>query len=64
MSKDHEKALRLTRDNLAHAEAMAGRFRDDRNAAIRAAIRDGMSMYRVAQIIGISQQAVARIRDA
>lgn len=38
--------------------------RETRDDAIRSAIRDGMSMYRVAQIIGIRQQTVAQIRDA
>lgn len=62
--KDRETILRRMQEALDHAEQSTARFRGARDDAIREAIKEGMSMYRVAQVVGISQQAVARIRDA
>lgn len=60
-----------TEDTLRDCQAAVAQATDDlaakretRDDAIRAAIRDGMTMYRVAQIVGIRQQTVAQIRDA
>ncbi|MFV0535684.1 MAG: hypothetical protein ACK5MR_18850 [Cumulibacter sp.] len=56
LTSAHEK-VRSYQDHLDAA-------RDDRDDAIRAAIAEGMSAYRVAQITGLSQRAVHKIRDA
>lgn len=37
--------------------------RAERDDAIRAALADGMSAYRVAQITGLDERGVGRIRD-
>lgn len=61
---EHEGLLRGHAESVAEDEARLRRTREARDEAIRAAIAEGMTMYRVAQIVGISQQSVARIRDA
>lgn len=61
---EHEDLLRGHAEHVEAAEERLRLFRSGRDEAIRAAIQDGMSMYRIAQIVGISQQSVARIRDA
>lgn len=35
----------------------------ERDEAVREAIRDGVTMYRIAQVTGLTQQAVRKIRD-
>lgn len=35
-----------------------------RDAVIRAAISEGVSMYRLSQLTGLSQPTIARIRDS
>ena len=62
--KDYDAILRRMQGCVEHAEKSAGQFRDARNGMIREAVESGMSMYRVAKITGLSQQMVARIRDA
>lgn len=64
MSEEVEDTLRESHAALAAAETTVQAERAARDQAIRNAISAGMSMYRIAQIVGISQQAVARIRDA
>ena len=57
----------LLREHAAHVAACEDRLRllrEGRDEAIRAAIADGVTMYRIAQLVGIRQQSVARIRDA
>lgn len=44
--------------------ARVDRARADRDEIIRAAIADGMSAYRIAQLTGLTQRAVHMIRDA
>ena len=61
---EHEGLLRGHAESVTEDEARLRRTREARDEAIRAAIAEGMTMYRVAQIVGISQQSVARIRDA
>lgn len=61
---EQEDLLREHAEDVVAAEERLRLIRDGRDEAIRAAIADGMSMYRIAQVVGISQQAVARIRDA
>ena len=43
------------------AEAAASEARQARDAAILEAHAGGVSMYRIAQVLGISQQAVGKI---
>lgn len=45
------------------ASAKAARARESRDKAIREALEMGMSAYAVADIVGMSQPAVAKIRD-
>ena len=45
------------------AEAQAETCREAQYTAMRAAIAAGMSAYRVAQLTGMTQRAVHRIRD-
>lgn len=61
---DYTKALEFHQGAVEAAQRELGRQRRLRDDVIREAIQSGMSMYRVAQVVGISQQAVARIRDA
>lgn len=56
--------LRTLHDALLAAEATVTDLRARRDQAIRDAIAGGMSAYRIAQTLGISQPAVAKIRDA
>ena len=46
---------------LAAAEDAAAAARAARDREIRRAVRSGLSMYRVAQLLGISQTAVRKI---
>lgn len=54
-------ALASASANLADAEAAAGEAREVRDAAIRSAVEHGMTMYRAAQVAGLSQPQVKRI---
>lgn len=56
-----EATLEDEQANLRHHEEQMGRARSARDAAILNAVEAGMSMYRIAQVIGISQQAVGQI---
>ena len=60
-----EYGQRLTdaRTRLEAAEAATTAARAERDELIREAITAGWTMYRVAQLVGISQQAVRSIRD-
>lgn len=46
------------------AETRVTFLRDARDEAIRAAIRDGVTAYRIAQELGMSQMQVGRIAKA
>lgn len=48
---------------LAAAEGVTTEARDARNAAIVRALRSGVTAYRIAQVLGLSQTAVAKIRS-
>lgn len=61
---DWEVALVRHQQDVGAAKATLDAERSDRDEAIRSAISAGMTMYRIAQLTGLSQQAVARIRDA
>lgn len=62
--KDYEAILRRMQGCVEDAERSVDAFRDERNDMIREAVESGMTMYRIAKVTGLSQQAVARIRDA
>ena len=49
-------------ERLQEAERSVADLRAQRDQAVRDAISSGISAYRVAQVLGISQQAVAKIR--
>lgn len=49
---------------LLAAEVEVSRLRDARDDAIRAAVREGVSAYRIAQELGMSQMQVGRIAKA
>ena len=46
------------RRKAAYAEAL-----ESRDNAIRSAIRDGVTMYRIAQVTGLTETAVRKARD-
>lgn len=46
------------RRKAAYAEAL-----ESRDNAIRSAIRDGVTMYRIAQVTGLTETAVRKVRD-
>ena len=56
-----EDTLEDEQANLRHHEEQMSRARNARDVAILDARNKGMSMYRIAQVIGISQQAVGQI---
>lgn len=56
-----EATLEDEQANLRHHEEQMWRARKARDAAILDARNEGISMYRIAQVIGISQQAVGQI---
>lgn len=56
-----ERDLRDLQAALQYREEQAAQARRQRDAGILRAVEAGMSMYRIAQVIGISQQAVAQI---
>ena len=59
--KPRDDALVEAQEALASAELARSDARAARNLIIREAVRDGMTAYRVAQILGISPQAVSKI---
>ena len=57
-----ERLLTVKRDLLAEADGAASKARAERDETIRAAVHTGtLTMYRVAQLVDISQQAVRKI---
>lgn len=58
-----EERLVETSKAVRDAESQLERARGARDEAIRAAIDAGMTAYRVAQVAGLSQPAVAAARD-
>ena len=59
-----EEALRFRQGELDHAEQVTDERREARNASVCSAVAAGITQYRVAQIIGKTPQAVAKIVDA
>lgn len=57
-------ALGTAQRRLRQAEATVSRLRQTRDDLIRTALRDGMTAYRVAAVLGVTQRAVHKIRDA
>lgn len=55
--------IRELHEQTVAADVAADEIRRRRDVAIRAAIRDGRTMYAIAQETRLSEQAVARIRD-
>ena len=57
-----EAMLEDEQANLRHHEEQVARARAQRDAEVtKAHIEAGVSMYRIAQVLGISQQAVGQI---
>lgn len=69
IAERHDRSLAPLRaaadahQRLQVAEGEVDRIRAERDDAIRAAIVNNTSMYAVGRYVGITQQAVARIRD-
>lgn len=59
-----ENELTQAHEAVAQADDAARAARAARDRLIRQAIADGMTAYRIAQILGIQQSAVAKIRHA
>ena len=57
-----DKALRINRQMQAY-EHDAKRLRERRNEAVNAALESGVTAYRVAKELGVTEQAVYKIRD-
>ena len=55
------RALARKRDDLAAAEQAVDAARTARNRLVRRAVSLGVTKYQVAQLLGISPQAVAKI---
>lgn len=51
-------AQEADRRKAAYAEAL-----ESRDNAIRSAILDGVTMYRIAQVTGLTETAVRKVRD-
>lgn len=60
----YEAQLTALAARVSAADAAASAARADRDELIRAAIKDGMTMYRIAQLVGVRQQNIRTIRDA
>lgn len=48
---------------MLEAQSVADQARQVRDNAIREAIAEGVTMYAIAKRIGLTEQAIARIRD-
>ena len=60
---DHtSEAVKLNRLAIACRNELEATL-EARNATIRAAIRDGVTMYRIAKETGLTETAVRKIRD-
>lgn len=58
-----EPELRRLADRVRAIEEDADRARTERDDAIRQAIADGMSAYRVSQVTELDERGVGRIRE-
>ena len=56
------EAVQLNRLAIARRNELEATL-EARNATIRAAIRDGVTMYRIAKETGLTETAVRKIRD-
>ena len=54
--------LEAAQAKVADADEYAAQARAERDELVRAAIADGLTMYRIAQVTGLSQATVALIR--
>lgn len=59
-----ETQIETAHQTVRGLDARADAARAERDQIIRAAIASGMSAYRVAQITGLTQPAIYKIRDA
>lgn len=62
MNNKLSKAVQLNRLADEHRNALNTTL-EARNKAIRAAIRDGTTMYRIAKETGLTETAIRKIRD-
>lgn len=67
LSESHSDPLeraRMLNRQVTHYEHDTNRLRQQRNAAIHEALESGLSAYRVAKELGITEQAIYKVRDA
>ena len=62
MNNKLSEAVQLNRLADDHSNALNNTL-EARNKAIRAAIRDGTTMYRIAKETGLTETAIRKIRD-
>ncbi len=60
---DHLQTIQEASDELEKHETKTLKIRQDRDNKIRVAIKDNVTMYAISKQIGISEAAVAKIRD-
>lgn len=64
MTASIEDRLRALSELIRAAEADLTTSQAERHAVMREALAGGMSAYRVAQICGVTQRTVQKVRDA